>query len=501
MEVKVDKLMRSGFASGVPLAFLHAAEALNLFSMTKEVAKGEGGDAWLKVLVEGGDERIELNEAPGHRNRYNLNPLDPQGLFYRGSCTCGVLSEDTLKVMEAKKAQLKVAGSDPDWADAQRTRLQAILDPNDRSEVFFGPSGTDLLYYPLLVARAQSKRPILNVLSCPEELGSGSRMAVAGKGFSLKTASQIAQTKGALLHSDLESEVVELPARSEEGGICDRKADVRALIEANKDKMVIVHLVFGSKSGIKDDLEVIESLPNVIWTVDLCQFRADPELVDALLAKGAMILITGSKFYQAPPFCGALLVPKAQAEQIGIQPPAAVTGLANILVKNDIPTHFEGFRKCLPREENPASRMRWECGLFEMERCHALSREKIDHAISEWNNVVSASISNRPELELMPDQSETNDSIISFRIRNANGYFDGVAIKQLFDRLTLGSWQEELGHERLFIGQPVCYGEKWFIRVALGSRSARVAVASGASWSTDEQMVELIANVARKMQS
>ncbi len=483
------------------LVFVLELKALNLVYMTKNVAIEEAGDAWLKVLVQGGDERIELKEESGNRNRYNLNPLDSQALFYRGSCTCGVLSEDTLMVMEANKTRFNDAGSDAAWADEQRTRIQAVLDPNDRSEVFFGPSGTDLLYYPLLVARAQSKRPVLNILSCPEELGSGSRMAVVGRGFSLKTASQTPQAKGALLHNDLESEVIELPARSEEGVICDRKADIKALIGAHQDKTVIVHLVFGSKSGIKDDLDVIEPLPNVIWTVDLCQFRANPELVDALLSKGAMVLITGSKFYQAPPFCGALLVPKAQAEHIGMQPPEAVKGLANILVKNDIPTHFGAFRNCLPIEENRSSRMRWECGLFEMEMCHDLSREKIDRAIFEWNAVVSAAIEKTPELEMMPDQSETNDSIISFRIRSAEGHFDGAAIKQLFGLLTLGNWQAELGHERLFVGQPVCYGEKWFLRVALGSRCARIAAASGSSWATDERMVELIANTAKKIES
>lgn len=457
---------------------------------------GEQSEDWRGALVRGGDERIEPKERSAGRNRYNLNPLDPEGLFYRGSCTCGVLSEDTLNTMGQLYERFIEDGDEDIWADEQRSRIQKIMDPSGRSEVFFGPSGTDLLYYPLLFARSFSSRPILNILSCPEELGSGSRLAVAGKGFSLKTASGASQDKGALLHPDLGGEVVELPARTHEGHIRDRKSDIRSLIQLHSDKTVIVHLVFGSKSGIKDDLDVIESHPNVIWTVDLCQFRADPELIESLLSRGAMILITGSKFYQAPPFCGALLVPKTWADSLNEVSKDAAAGLSEIFVKSDIPGRFQSFRHCLKWSKNPSSRMRWECALTEMEACHSISRQEIDATIDEWNQVVCSAIEQHDQLDLIPDQAKTNASIVSFRVRDQRGFLGGPALKQLFDRLTMGNWEAELGYKRLFIGQPVCYGDKWFIRVALGSRSARLASGRAENWSTDVRMVNLMGDLA-----
>ena len=451
------------------------------------------------AIWSGGDERIELDHLRGV-NRYGLSPIDHSDLFYRGSCTCGTLTQDTRPVAEqALDRWGSQSTSTSDWAEEQRERLAALIGGDVPFDAFFAPSGTDLLYLPLLLARAMSDRPILNVLSCPEELGSGSRLAVAGRFFSRMTASGEEVEQGAVIHPALVGEVVELPARAQDGHIMRRKAAIESLIAQHEDKTVIVHLVFGSKSGIRDDLDVIAAFPHVLWTVDLCQFRADPELIGDLMTKGVMVLITGSKFYQAPPFCGSLLAPSALIDAVDNWPLDAAKAMGRIFTKADFPERLMSLREAVPISGNPGGLLRWECALWQMEACNRIDRGVFMKAIQDWNANITRAMAPLEALELIPDQGKTNDSIVSFRVRKGGRYFNREDMDTLFRTITTKDWTEEFGWKRIFIGQPVNYGERAFIRVALGAQAARLAVEEGNDWSEDRKMMELIAQTAEKM--
>ena len=45
--------------------------------------------------------------------------------------------------------------------------------------------------------------------------------------------------------------------------------------------------------------------------VDACQLRSEAENIRTYAALGFLTLVTGSKFYCGPPFCGAVLFPPA----------------------------------------------------------------------------------------------------------------------------------------------------------------------------------------------
>ena len=456
-------------------------------------------EARFSAVWSGGDERILLDPVR-KVNRYGLNPIYHDNMFYRGSCTCGTLTQDTRPIAEqALDRWNNTSDTSTAWAEEQRGRLEALIGGRVPFDTFFAPSGTDLLYLPLLIARAMSDRPILNVLSCPEELGSGSRLAVAGKYFSRLTATGAEADQGAAVSAELVGEVVELPARDEHGHVMQRKSAIEWLIRQHQDKTVIVHLVFGSKSGIRDDLDVIAARPHVLWTVDLCQFRADPELIGYLLAKGVMVLITGSKFYQAPPFCGALLAPAMLSDAAGPWPVEAAKTMGKIFVKSDFPLRFKELREAVPVVNNPGSRLRWECALWQMEACDRVDRAQFIKAIEDWNANIVEAIASLQALELIPDQAKTNDSIVSFRVRAGGRYFNREDMDVLFRTITTKDWTEEFGWKRIFIGQPVNYGERAFIRVALGAQAARLAVEQGNGWSEDRRMMGLIARTAETM--
>ena len=73
----------------------------------------------------------------------------------------------------------------------------------------------------------------------------------------------------------------------------------------------------------------------------------------------------------------------------------------------------------------------------------------------------------------MPNIEQTNDSIVSFMVIAQGRVLNQVELKQLFDYLVLESHEGLRDYTRIFLGQPVQYGEKSFIRLAIGSYSVR----------------------------
>ena len=130
----------------------------------------------LDILTSGCDERIFLRPET-NANKYHLNPLNYAGLFHRGSCTCGTLTpsgyQTAVDFMETYSDERHNA-----LVKDQAKRLQALLreTEGDQFHVYFGPSGSDMMYLPLLFqAILHPGQEIINIVSCPEELGSGSK--------------------------------------------------------------------------------------------------------------------------------------------------------------------------------------------------------------------------------------------------------------------------------------------------------------------------------------
>jgi hypothetical protein len=67
----------------------------------------------------------------------------------------------------------------------------------------------------------------------------------------------------------------------------------------------------------------------------------------------------------------------------------------------------------------------------------------------------------------------TNDSIVSFMVLVDGRALNNAELKKLFDFLVLNEHEGLDGFNRIFLGQPVQYGDKSFIRLAIGSYSVR----------------------------
>jgi hypothetical protein len=428
----------------------------------------------LEVLVSGCDERIFLRPET-QANKYHLNPLNFDGLFHRGSCTCGTLTPFGYEV-----ATHFINEFDPnnyeEIIDKQTVQLKHLLDNGqDNFEVFYGPSGSDMMYLPIIFqALLHGNKEIINIVSCPEELGSGSKAAAEGLFYAEFNQFGRKIPLGQEVANGIKSKVFYLAAREETGHIADRSEAIRKIITAHPDQPIIGNLVFGSKSGIKDDLEIIDEFKEgIMWVVDMCQFRTDPVLIHTLLDKGVMLMVTGSKFYQAPPFCGALLVPKSWSEKFTGRDASRIKGYENLFSAYDFPSSCKELRSQLPKEINLGLRMRWEIAIEEMKAFLAFPSAESNALIRRWNQVVTGRLAQSDYFQLMPNMELTNDSIVSFMVLVDGKALNNTELKQLFDYLVLNEHDGLNGFKRVFLGQPVQYGEKSFIRLAIGSYSIR----------------------------
>lgn len=454
-----------------------------------------------KWITAGCDERIFLKPQT-HRNKYHLNPLEFDGLLMRGSCTCGTLTPAGHKSALRFEKDYSIT-QDKKWIKKQCRRIEQLFNKDYRDDfhTYFAPSGSDLMYWPLIFqSLLYPGKRITNIVSCPEELGSGSVMAAQGKFYAQYNQFNSQVQINTAVSSNLPLEVIYLPARDLSGFIVKRKEAIKKLIEERTGEPIIVNLVFGSKSGIKDDLNIIDEFKNeVMWVVDLCQMRVHPEIIHELLSKDVLLMITGSKFYQAPPFCGALLVPKVWTKRIQDKPAHHLQSFGNIFSASDAPPNLNNLRQQWPSIPNPGLRLRWEIALDEMEAYLLIPEEVTESYIHMWNDFVTKKLAQDHHFKLMPDTKKTNNSIVSFSVHQDDKELSFEELKNLFDKLVLNTHSCFVGFERVFIGQPVKYSDRSFIRLALGSYSIRQWVNNGAFDPTnDERLIELLVQIVRQ---
>ncbi len=455
----------------------------------------------LKILSTGCDERIFLREET-NANKYHLNPLNYKNLLNRGSCTCGTLTpfghEVALEFLEAQPEK-----NFEEILKNQTKRLRLLLN-DDQSDfhVYYGPSGSDMMYLPIIFqAMLNPEKPIVNIVTCPEELGSGSKAAAEGLYYSdwNQYGEKIPNKHN--ISNKLDLKVHFLAAREESGSISDRRQDIRDIIAQYPGSPIIGNLVFGSKSGIKDDLDIIDEFrEGVIWVVDMCQFRTDRTLINQLINKNVMLMVTGSKFYQAPPFCGALLVPKIWTEQLIGLDAEIVKDFDTLFSAYDFVPALSNVRKHLPKFKNIGLRMRWEVAIREMEAYLAIPQQETNDFIRRWNQVVIGRLALSDYFKLMPNIELTNDSIISFMVFSNGKALNNEELKRLFDYLVLSEHEGLEGYNRIFLGQPVQYGDSSFIRLAIGSYSVRKQLAKKRfNPKNDLRIIEIIEQAVDKL--
>lgn len=456
-----------------------------------------------ELIATGGDERIRIKDDG--LNKYFVHPCHYKGVLNRGSCTVNLLTEETEKVARDTLHNIQEVGFES-VRRQQAKELKELINfgEDDRFEIFFAPSGSDLCYLPLMLARLiHPSKNICNIITCPEELGSGSLTASSGKYFFSVNQFGEKVEKGGDIESGFPINVKTFPARDTDGSIIDHRLNILKEIQNNyQEYTVIGNLVIGSKSGIYDNINIIPSAPaDMLWVVDMCQFRTARSLVHELIDLNAMVMITGSKFYQAPPFCGALLVPRNIIARIHNISQKVIQPFTTIFSKYDIPESLPKLRNHFRDYENIGLLLRWQAALHEMGLMTEYKSYALLSGISKWNDFIVTSISNLPEyFELMPDQDLTNKTIISFRLKHRAGDFlVDSELREVYRTIILSTHKELNGYNKVIIGQPVKYAERSFLRLALGAHDLHKLFESDFDLTNDERIIHIIINTLKEI--
>lgn len=336
-------------------------------------------------------------------------------------------------------------------------------------------------------------KELTNIVTCPEELGSGTLLASSGRFHAARNQFNKDVQKEAPVSGLPHINLQEFGGRNKSGHILNNHHAITKELSQSSNRETIVNLVYGSKSGIEDNLKILEHISgdNIMCTVDLCQFRNSKQLVQYLLSKGCLIYLTGSKFYQAPPFCGCVLVPDKWCRQLERADTGAVSAFDSIFSKYDIPERFKSMRNQLPDFKNLGLHLRWECALHEMEAFDGIPDEATSGLIADWNNFITTQLGESQQFELMPDMEMTNPSIISFKVKKGDSYLDYDELWPLFEKLVTTEYDAQ-HFNRIFIGQPVRYESGSFLRLALGARNIinLLNVPPHQRFNADREMIE-----------
>jgi len=452
-------------------------------------------EAWLTA---GGDDRSIIKQATG-ANKYHIQPrpVDPDHVF-RGSCTgnpptargygaAKKLYDDVLSGLQWEELDLALR----DVYAEQRTRISSMLELPEGAEVILCPSGSDAEYIPLAIARAlRSDAKITNGITQLREIGAGSAPAAVGKFFSTH-----APLLGEL-PEDLEYlagfegiDGVTISARDKDGSVVDavREMDEFADHAFRHGWYPIIHGVFGGKTGLRDGKMPgsTDGGSTALGVVDACQGRFTLDELKGWLEQDSVVLFTASKFYQAPPFCAAVIVPPAIAEKLRKVPAPRPRemfggdGLGAFLTDKELSRCLSSWKPLLRSADanNVGLALRWEAGLAGMEALASTPDHDRTVAVEEWASAVTDMVNTQSAL----DAWCVERSIVSIRVAKEGGWLNMSELRDLYRWMSMdvsGVVPDATNEEKAalskpaYIGQPVDVSDTHaIVRIALGVES------------------------------
>jgi selenocysteine lyase/cysteine desulfurase len=447
-----------------------------------------------ELLASGGDARLELEAASG-LNCYGCRPAPrPEALSFSSS-TASSISDHAWRRASDVRARLQAGEGLGNVIEEQRALLARRIGVHALGgEIVFAPSGTDAALLALAIARATTKGALVSVLASADETGSGMARAVTGRHFASATAQGTMVERGATIAGCDGVELAVVPIR-------DRAGRLRAQVESDRDieaavaravsagKRVLLYAMDHSKLGNRSPsivtLDSIETAfgDSVLVVVDACQMRVGRAALRHHVARGRMVLITGSKFFTGPPLSGALIVPPGLAQRIedGAAPPQ---GVCDYTAQDDWPPAWRGVRGLLPARGNPGETLRWTAALAEMEAWYGAGMMRRRELLDAFSASVSRARSGFDEIALLPAPSLVDDefpaqSIFPFFVRHEGEALSPAQCATIHRALNrdlsellpgLTEPERELAASLCHIGQPVAVGDRAVLRVAAGAR-------------------------------
>lgn len=350
-----------------------------------------------RMLASGGDHRIWVANG-ANTNMYGSSPFPRATLGYASSTANDISRDAYMHLQEVVSdwplGAVEDAGFYANALNKLRSRIQRLWDLPKATDVVFAPSGTDLEFVALAMAKAGHEAEVSNILLGQDEVGSGCVLSAAGRYFAPETALVSGIEKGAAVAGFDGTSLHDVPVRDP-----DNRSRTSAEICADIDRLAseaeaagricLAHVVYGSKTGlVLPELGDLEQLradhPNLRLVIDACQVRIDGDEVRTLLGHGCMVLLTGSKFIGGPPFCGFALVPEGWNS--GAEMPQ---GLDTLFRRAEWPSNWAGLDH-LPQGSNPGLLLRLEAAIFELERFTRLPMDRRGNVITAFGDAMRA---------------------------------------------------------------------------------------------------------------
>ncbi len=395
-----------------------------------------------------------------------------------------------------------------------------LLTLPDGVDIALAPSGTDVELLALALAAGNDRRPVVNILVGPSEVGSGTPLAAAGCHYDSRTPSGSRVVAGqpvdAALAAGVDVRTVDL--RSSRGDMLSESeidaAVIELFIEASEaDAIVLLHIVAHSKTGVHaPSLACVERLrkisDDVAVVVDAAQGRFSRRGLRDALKNDYLVIFTGSKFYGGPPFCGSLLVPpRFHPECRGLS--SLPTGFGDYFSAAELPESWTDLRQSLPGEPNTGLLLRWSAAIAEMDAYYRVPNDLRLRVLRFFEAEAPKILGESNVIRMLPvfpplyDDSthrllESKTTVFGFWVTppGARQPLSKADLKQLHFDLTsdlsktCDAADRVTMSQQFHIGQPVDLGHAGFIlRVALGGELiTRLATDSSIGKSFDDRL-------------
>lgn len=467
------------------------------------------------LLCSGSDERSAL--GPDGLNKYGGAPY-PRATVPFGSCTASTVStrgwsaaRGALTAYRRRAEEVGAEAAADEMGRRNQENILRLLDLADVADlrVLLTPSGSDAESIALFLASLADRRPLTNIVVGAREVGSGTVLAAGGRYFSEVTPGGRRRLPGAPIEPGLAERTTVHEVKIRVDNAAERSpeevdADIRRIVEAAvaADARIMCHIVAHSKTGVHAPrLETMNELvarygDRIVPVIDAAQGRFSRRGLRDYIARGFMVIITGSKFYGGPSFAGCLLIPgrAIPRDQERIRFPA---GYSDFLTPAQLPAVWSAARASLDPSCNLGLLLRWEAAIAEMRAYYeapALARYRVLRFFEAQAPII---LGRSPVLELINvplpvfDDTferllESKTTVFSFRVKDNLGRQVGLP--------RLSRWVRWLNHDvseavppdapqevreavrnRFQLGQAVHVGEQQsgdhdhVIRVAIGS--------------------------------
>ena len=416
-----------------------------------------------RMLTSGGDRRIRV-PAGANTNIYGASPF-PRAMMAYAASTANDISLQAFQHLSvtasAWPTSEPMSGSTYRRAlEGLRRRIRNAYRLDDTTDIVFAPSGTDLEYVALALAKARSGLPVTNILLGSDEVGSGCLLAAAGRTFATETALVEGIGKGEVVEGLGDTRVVDIRVRDLHGRPrsspeITRDVDQAARFAVAAGRHALAHTIHGSKTGlVLPDLDGIDTLrarygERLSIMVDACQARIEADTIRAYLDRGAIVLLSGSKFMGGPPFSGFALVPKALADAGSF-----ARGLNRVFRRGEWPARWAATMP-LDSGANPGLLLRLEAALFELECFTRLASDARDRVILRFNNAVD-SFADALGVRLVDSNKPAPRPQDRLTLENGTlSTFDLSPLAGSPDFATAQRWQRVLAARGIRLGQPV----------------------------------------------